>query len=523
MSSGSKFVEWLREHTKSPRLTFVLQVVSRLAGNLLNIFWTPMLLSAMGASLNGLLLSFQAITQLGGLGDLGMGGAIAIRTAQYLGQGKEDELRKFLSTARAVFVLMAIAAISFFLVTCNFLPGRAKFLPVENSGSMPALFALGGVAIALLILNSYYSNLNYACGNISWPVLPNLLILQLVLAMHCWLAWHKYPLWMQFLPYLVIGGQGLGGILINRFCVKAYHPTLWTMFPLKFDWRTARSLFESSFWVYLCALGNAIYTMPDRLIVNAGFGSAQVPAFTYNRKLCEIGTMMILSASFAMLPKIALWIAAPDEESRGRARSAAGRLNKFQTFFGLFAALAYLALNNVFMRLWLGPGMVAPFFWQAAFALNLVVTTAGDTCIQLTTRCGSNGLRVAGTAIGLTGLLNLAFAYTAMKMGSINYVALAPFVAQSVLNLVSSFYTCRYLKMNWPPWVLKGWLCPIFAVGLATWLRHYIPLDSMLHVALICAAYLVILAISGVCLGVDAAFFREEMLIIKNSFKKKKE
>ena len=48
----------------------------------------------MGPALNGLLLNFQSITSLGGLGDLGMGGLVNIQASRLLGQGKEDELRK---------------------------------------------------------------------------------------------------------------------------------------------------------------------------------------------------------------------------------------------------------------------------------------------------------------------------------------------------------------------------------------------------------------------------------------------
>lgn len=519
LSGRKKILSWLREYSQSSRLTFILQIVSRLGTNLLNLIWTPLLLSAMGKSLNGVFMTFQSVAQLGGLGDLGMGGAVNIRALQYLGQGKNEELVKFLSTARTVFVCLALSSVAFFLVFHNHLPGWMGFVPTENAGSLPTLFMFGGLSIGFLILNSYFSNLNYACGNISWPILPGFLFLQFALACHWWLASHKSPLWMQSLPYIVIG---LCGVLVNWFCVRANRRDVSGLFPLKFNWRIAVSLFESSFWMYLYSLGNAIYTTTDNLIVNAGFGSAQVPAFKYNRRLCEMGTMLIVTASFATLPKIAQWMASPDGETNNRARSAADRLNKFQTFCGLIAALAYLALNNIFMRVWLhGEDMVAPFFWQAAFALNLVVTTSGDTCIQLTARCGSNGLRVAGAAIGLTGLLNLGFAVGAMKMGSINGVSLAPCIAQTVLNLASSWYTCRYLKMNWSPWVWKGWLCPILAVGLAIWLRHVIPLDSALHVAMLCASYLVILLISAFWLGVDAAFIRDEITIFKNGFKKK--
>ena len=49
--------------------------------------------------------------------------------------------------------------------------------------------------------------------------------------------------------------------------------------PLKFEWRTAVVLSESSFWVYLCGLGNAIYRNTDGLVINAGFAAGTLPIY----------------------------------------------------------------------------------------------------------------------------------------------------------------------------------------------------------------------------------------------------
>ena len=158
------------------------------------------------------------------------------------------------------------------------------------------------------------------------------------------------------------------------------------------------------------------------------------------------------------------------------------RLNQFQTLLGCGAALAYLGGNNLFMKLWwlhkANPILPAPLALQLAFALNLAVTTSGDTGIQLALRSGSRGLRVAGAAIGLTGLLNLGLSLVAMKMGSLWGIAMATVVAQSVLSLVASLFTCSYLKIAWLPWALKGWLFPVAGIACAGWLRMKLPGDS---------------------------------------------
>ena len=77
--------------------------------------------------------------------------------------------------------------------------------------------------MACVLISSYLNNLNYACGNVAWPVLPDLILLQLSLLGHWLLARQGQPLWMQFIPYLAAA--------IIRLClvfsyVRLSHPQL---------------------------------------------------------------------------------------------------------------------------------------------------------------------------------------------------------------------------------------------------------------------------------------------------------
>ncbi len=107
-TSGKGFVPWLRDIRNSSRLAYLLIMGSRVLSSAMNLLWIRLLLGAMGVPLNGLFLTFQSVAQLGGLGDLGLGGAVGVQAGQYLGQGRQAELRKFLAAARTVFLLLAL-------------------------------------------------------------------------------------------------------------------------------------------------------------------------------------------------------------------------------------------------------------------------------------------------------------------------------------------------------------------------------------------------------------------------------
>ncbi|MBI3882127.1 MAG: hypothetical protein HY301_18965 [Verrucomicrobia bacterium] len=508
----SRFIQWLHRERSSARLGFLLQIATRALGSLFSLLWTRLLLDAMGLALNGLFLTFRSLAALGGLGELGMGAAVALRAGQLLGRGEDRELREFLAVARAVFVLLAVAAGGIFFALTPWLPGWMHFGDVAGAGPMVGLFAIGAVSVAFLMLASYLNNLNHGAGNVTWPVVPAFVLTQLSLAAHWWLARGGAPLWLQFAPYVAAAGIGL---VLAWFYLRASHPVLARLTPMRFAWRAVLALQEKSFWIYLSSLGNRIYTSTDQLLITAGFGPEQVPAYANNYKLCELAWFVIGAASFASLPKITQWIASSAPADRARVVRETHRLNLFQTVLGCGAALGYLAVNDVFMRLWLGEKMLVPAAWQIAFAANLAVTTCGDAGIQLSLRFGDRGLRVGGGVIGLTGLLNLALSFIAMKSGTVGGIAFATVVAQTVLSLVLGWFVCARLELNWPKWAFKTCVLPLAAVALAGAARLALRPDSWPHAA----------ALGGICLalflvvtwlsGFTFAFVREELRILR--------
>jgi O-antigen/teichoic acid export membrane protein len=526
MAGEKGLKRWLREQRTSTRLAYALQLCARISASATSLVWIRLLLGAMGKQLFGNYLLFQNVISLGGLGDLGMGGAVGIRAGQHLGRRDEAGLKEFLASARSVFLLLALVMGGGFLLLSPWLPHWLKFREVPGTGSLTLLFAVGGVLIAGVMLSSYLTNLNYACGNVTWPVAPAFILMQVAFLVQWLVARQHQPLWVQFLPAVVSAAAGLW---LYRFYISQSHPALAGLLPLKFDFRTAAALFESSFWVYLCGLGNAIYRATDSVVINAGFQPETITGYILNYKFCDLAVFLALTASFVSLPKITQWLASADPRDQERVRLEMRKLNQFQTLLGCGLALAYLAGNDLFMKVWMyhsaNPVPPAAPALEAAFALNMAITASGDAGIQLPTRSGKNGLRVAGMLIGLTGLLNVALSIVAMKMGSLVGIAMATVLAQSLLSIGAGYYTCRKLQISWAPWLLKGWLLPSVGILLAAWLRRELPFYSasnallLPHVLLLAAAYVAAWLAAAWGLGINAAFIRQELAMLRTFFR----
>ena len=346
---------------------------------------------------------------------------------------------------------------------------------------------------------------------------PAFIATQLALAAHWLLARGGGDLWMQTVPYLAASGVTLA---LTWMYVRWSHPPLAELRPLRLNRRLIGGLVEKSFWAYLVSLGNLIFVTTDRLLINGGFGPGEVPRYQLNYKFCELVLFVIVTASFVSMPKITQWLAAPGAETRARAVREAQRLNRFQTLVGVAAALAYLLLNDLFMRLWVGETMRAPVAWQAAFAGTLAVTAGGDAAIQMTGRLSDRGLRLAGLAVGLTGLLNLGLSIASMKAGSITGIAAATVLAQTVLSLTLSRFVCGQLGLNWWRWALQSCLLPLAAIGLGAAARARWAPDSWANATVLAAIFSVILFAVARGSGFDLAFVHEELRQLRQIFRR---
>lgn len=466
---------WFYRQRASIRLALILQIVVRILFSVLSLIWTPLLLRNMGDALNGVYLNFQRITSLGGLGDLGMGGAVNIRTSRLLGQRKEGELRDFLAAARGIFLLMAVVAGIVFLVVSPHVFRGLEFGDNSRTGSWPMLSLVGAIAISFVVLNSYVSNLNYGCANIVLPIVPAFLVTQAAILCHWLLARQHAPLWAQYVPYV------FGAALTHIFgwlYVKNSFASLAVLWPLRFNRKQFIDLFGSSFWVYLSAVGAGIWVTTDMLLITARFGPEIIPAYQYNYKLCELAAFVINSANVAGMSKIAQWIASPEAPVRERGIQEIMRLGKFQTVLGCAAALIYLNVNDWFMRLWLGPEYQVPFLWQIAFAASVAVAGSGQMVCALAQRCSDKGLRIVGTTALFTALLNFGLSFTAMKLSpvlginlSIFGIGMATVIAQSSRDIFIGRYAAGHLNISLWKLNIKNWVLAVSTIACGYILR----------------------------------------------------
>ena len=511
-------IRFLQDYRTSARAAMVLRLASMVVGGFASLAFTRLLLHSMGSSMYGAFLSFSALTRLGGLGDLGIGSGLATRANIMLGRAEDHALERMLSSARGLFLSVGAAMLVVFLLLSPSAPQWFGFTQEAVGGSPVLLFAVGSLACSIFVVAGYFHALNFACGTVTWPILPTLLTGQLLApALHLVLAAQKFPLWVQCLPYAA--ATLLSGILA-WIMLRMANPSLAKIFPISAKPQVWKNLGATSVWSFLTTLGTFIFLLTDRLIINLFFGSSAVPAYVLNYKLCELAITVLTTASFVSLPKITLWINSTEAADRVKGADGLRRLSLYQTTAGVAVGLTYLLVNNAFIDLWVGEGYRAPLFIQILFAAILVVYAGGDAAAMVASRCGNHGVRITGTAAAVCGLANLGLSLAAAAAGSIAGIAAASLLAQSALAIWMGSAACRYLSIETWRYSARCWLLPLAVISGAGALRFFFTLSTVLEFLALAILYVCLFALFCRLAGLRAYMIAEELQTSFNAFRK---
>ena len=509
-------ISWLQRNRTSARMAFVWRMGATGLGSLFSLLWARLLLHAMGNPLMGLFQSFQALTRLGGLGDLGITGALSLKVGVMLGRREDAGLESLLASARTLFLLLAAGLCVLFIGFSPWLATGLNFDSVVGVGSMTWLFVYGGLSLAFMIIGGYFASLNYAHGTVTWPIIPGVLFVQILAPFFHWrLALLQMPLWIQLLPYLA---AAIALTFLSWRMLKWSHPRLGDLVPLKRDRVEWKTLAATSGWAYLISVATAIYMASDLLVINAVMGPDAVPMYKFNYRVCELAITLIVTAAFVGLPKLTQWISSPDLADRRRLLVELNRLSVFEVILTCGAVLGYIGFNNLFIRVWLDKTYQAPLILQIAFACNLAVTCGGNAGIQLAMRAGDRGLKLAGIAAAATSLLNLGLSIISVKSASsigvsaaITGVAVATVIAQSIYSIYLSNVTCRYLGISLVKWISRCWVLPLgFTLGAAV-LKELFPRDSLLHLGVLSGCYFALFLVVCWLAGMNRDLLRTEL------------
>lgn len=503
---------WLLQIRTSGRIAFLLRLAVMFPSMLLSLWWARALVHVMGANNYGLFMAFQGVMSLVGLGDMGIGGALLVRTSRLLAHKQTAELHQLHSTARALFLGLASFGLILVLVFSPWLPDLFRLIQTPASGSLSTLFIIGGFYAFFGLLTGYYTTTLYAVGTVSWTVLPPILVFHLGSAFQLLCALFHGPLWLQMVPSLVLT---VGCLFLYRRMVRMSHPDLTGPLPLKFDPACARILLHSSFWAYLFSISSCIYIATDRLMVNAGFGASQLTPYLLNYKLCDIALALIINIGFVVMPNVIAGILSPEPDRKKEGIEKAEKVRRVQTFLGCAASIFYLVVNDVFVRWWFGANAAVSLDLQLAFAFTLLLTAASESAIQLWGRLNEAGLQKAAIAAIVSAIINLELSYVAMSIGWIAGIAWATWIARGIFALLAIRAVCGEFQISPRGWLGNVFLVPSIMLVSSFLLIRWISPHTTSQELVLVGSNLALLLLGFFLCGLRPGLFHEEIAALR--------
>ena len=504
-----KLLGWLWLRRDSARVGFLLRLITLGGGMVFSLAWTRLLTHSMGKELYGLFIAFMALTRFAGLGEAGIGNAVSLLLLPMRAQKRFDDMGRFLDSARTLMLGLAVSFGVVVMLLSPWLPAWLHFQAAPGSGSLTLLFIMGGVGIAFSIVSSYFNNVSYGVGNVCWPILPAFVATQVAFLCQWLLARTGSPLWCQYLPQV--------GIQI--FCIWFIWLGLtWTdrrvgaLLPLESDRAVFTRLFSTGIWAYLANLGNLVFTSIGQLLVNAGFGAVEVPAYVVNGKLPELAYSLINAAGFvASFKVVTLLQSKHDPALREEGVRLFHYLHRVQILMGLAAAAGYLLFNDIFVAWWLGRDYQIAHAVQFAFAANLVLAAGGDALQRVVCLRSPEDMRYFSRCVILTAGLQLIVAFASMKAGFLPGVASAAALAQLTLGCLNARRICS--EPGWSLWLLmqRAILVPLGVLAVLIALKLAVPGTSPAAWAVLTAVYVVILVLTNRLLGFRLADIPREI------------
>lgn len=404
----------------------------------------PLTIGYLGPERYGLWITIGTFLSFLSFTDFGVANSLTNALGKAYGEERRDVARRYVSSAFAVFCLLAL---SILIVSAVVVPRLPAVLfphvesPIARTEIAPALaiaFVIFALNFPLLITNKVLSTHGENALSNLWSIgasIANFVAILLVI-------WCRGGL-----PWLVLGSSGLG-LLTNVACA------IW-LFGFRKPWLrpafsgmdrvVTRDLFSSG-WKFL-VIGAAwmVNSETDNLVIAHYLGGAQVTPYSITFHMFAIATLLQTLAYPSLWPAYTHAYAQKDYAWIRRTFRANFRIS----FAVALVVVAFLiAFGIPIIRVWAGDAAVPSFavlIWMGLWNLMLSHLYVASCFLNATGHL--NGMTIYGT---VTAGLNLILSIILVQSYGIAGVIAGTVIAFALANYLPTFLEVRHIMRKFP-------------------------------------------------------------------------
>ncbi len=444
----------MEDNSKQRKIGVILSYISIIASSLVQLLYTPILISSLGQSEYGLYSLIASVIGYLTVLDLGFGNAIIVYTSKYRAKNEKDKEEKLLGMFKVVFSIIAVIAT---------IIGIILFFNVDNLwGNTMSPEELGKAKIMMLILT-----FNLAITfkfNIFQSILTayeKFIFIKIMSIVNTLLK----P--MLMLPLLFLGAKSVTLVVVITivnmvvlfsnyyFCKKKLHITL----KFKgFDSAIFKTILAYSIYIFLSVITDKVNWSLDEFILGTKSGTVEVAIYAAAAVLNQLFISLSVAVCGVFLPKISAMIAnGVDSNGLTNEFIRVGRV-QFYIIFLMCSGLVILGKN--FMNIWIGEEFAKSYYVAIILIIPLAISLIQNLGLSIIQ--AMNKFKFKAIASSITAIFNVIISILLVdKYGAIG-CAIGTAISLIVVNIiVMNIYYYKAIKID----VIKFWI-EIFKIAI---------------------------------------------------------
>lgn len=486
-------------NSKQRKIGAILSYVSIVANTLVQLLYTPFLISKLGQSEYGLYSLIASVIGYLTVLDLGFGNAIIVYTAKYRAQEKYEDEKKLHGMFRVIFSIIGIIAA---------LIGIVLFLNVNNLfGKTMTVVELNEARIMMLILSfnlfitfqfSIYSSIISAYEKFTY---------QKIMAIVNTLLKPAFMIPLLFLGYkaiamtVVITIVNIIILLSNYiFCKKKLNINIKF---IGFDRKLFKTILGYSIWIFLGVVVDKVNWSVDQFVLGSVVGTVAVSIYSTASTLNTLFINLSTAISGVMLPKMSKMVAtkASDEEITNEFI----KVGRIQYLIVFLMASGLVLFGKEFIIAWVGKEFETSYYVALILILPLCIPLIQN--LGLSIMQAKNKFRFRTISMAIMSVFNIILSiFLAKKYGPIGS-AIGTAISLIIVNIiVMNLYYYKEIKIN----IIKFWkeiirmtIPYIIPISIILIIMNYMNLHGYKHLIFFGGIYTLIYLITAYLLSMN--------------------
>ncbi len=462
----------MKQEKSQLKVGIILNYVNMILGNLIPIFYTPIMLSLLGQSEYGLYKLSSSVTSYLSLISMGLGSAIT----RYLikereEHGKEAE-EKMLGLFSVIFNVAALVALILGVaLTASLHLWYGNSLTQAELSRMRILVFMMVINMALSFSQSPYLSVVTAHEKFTFYQCMNILLTCVV------------PILNLVVLYAGAGSLGMatstmGMSVLTRIIYHIYVRKTMKLKPrLKgMPVGKMKEIFAFSFWIFVANVVGQLYNATDTVMIGMLPALATTGVAVYNIGLTMSNIIGGISTGVSSLitPKTNKMVfqGASGEELT----ALAIRIGRIQGYIASLLITGFIAFGQPFIQLYAGKGYEQSYWVAIWIAVPAVFHLVQSVCLAIIV--AENKHRFRSLVYLFIAILNVVGTWYMMKIwGVVGAAAMSGIATIVGQGLIMNWYYSKRTELNMRLfWKRVGqvFICPILLCGVTLVISYYI-------------------------------------------------